>query len=151
MTRKIASAVFLVLGVMIVLGAYGHGFMGRRNIDAELDKFAIATGIYTMLYVVWYFVSGCMLLFGITIIVSWFRLRRGQRDTLLVVYMIGALYFATGVGGMIYRHGDRFMSVFIIEGALLLASSYVLHKPAGVDVPATKGSSRMGSGRLRQG
>jgi len=124
--RRVASALYLILGFVIALGAYGHGFMGRRNIDVELDKFTIAPNVYTMLYVVWYFVSGCMLLFGVTIIWSWLRQRRGERQLLFVSYLIGLLYLASGVGGMIYRNGDRFMGTFVIEGALLLAATYVL-------------------------
>jgi hypothetical protein len=44
----------------------------------KLAKFPIAFDVYSMLYVVWYFVGGCMALFGITIVWAWFRLRRGD-------------------------------------------------------------------------
>lgn len=132
MTRKLASAVFLVVGIVIGLGAYGHGFVGRLAIDAELDKFPIARDQYTMLYVVWYFLSGCMLLFGITVVGSWVRLRRGDRSLVGVSQLIGALYLLSGVSGMIYRHGDPFMSLFIVLGALLLASTWISTRGAPV-------------------
>lgn len=128
MTRRLASATFLLVAILITLGAYGHGFMGRLNIDHELDKFTIASNVYTMLYLVWYFVSGCMLLFGITLIRTWLQLRQGRRDTLFVAYLIGLLYLLTGVGGIIYRHGDSFQLVFIAEGALVLSAGYLLGK-----------------------
>lgn len=124
--RRIASVVLLVVGVLIALGAYGHGFVGRLNIDMELAKFPIGTNVYTMLYVVWYFVSGCMLLFGAAVIWSWFQLRRGRRHVLFITYLVGALYIAVGAGGMIYRNGDRFMSTFIILGLLVVLASAVL-------------------------
>ena len=126
MNRRIASVAFLVTGALITLGAYGHGFMGRRHIDVELDKFAIAPNVYTMLYVVWYFVSGCMLLFGLTVIAAWVQQRKGKTALLPVTGLIGLLYLLTGVGGMIYRNGDPFMVTFIAEGGVLLASSVAL-------------------------
>ncbi len=132
MTRRIASTALLVMGVLITLGAYGHGFMGRRNIDVELDKFAIAANVYTMLYVVWYFVSGCMLLFGLTVIAAWVQQRKGKMALLPVTGLIGILYFLTGVGGMIYRNGDAFMAVFIVEGGVLAAASVALARRTAV-------------------
>ncbi len=124
--RRAAAALLLLLGVLIALGAYGHSFLGRRAVDAQLDTFPVAWDVYSMLYVTWYFVGGAMLLFGVTIFLAWFRLRRGDPSLLIVTAFIGVLYLATGVGGMVYRHGDPFMSVFILEGALVLACSLVL-------------------------
>ena len=136
MTRRIASAALLVMGVLITLGAYGHGFMGRRNVDVELDKFAIASNVYTMLYVVWYFVSGCMLLFGLTVIAAWVQQRKGKLALLPVTGLIGILYLLTGVGGMIYRNGDPFMSVFIVEGGVLLVAAATLARTADPSMAA---------------
>jgi hypothetical protein len=138
MTRKVFSATFLLIGVLIGLGAYGHGFVGRGTIDAELDKFQIGRDVYTMLYVVWYFVSGCMALFGLTILWAWARLRRGDPSLLFVAYLIGVLYLASGVGGMIYMQGDPFgiMTLFILEGALLLISTFVLSRTTPPSVVA---------------
>jgi hypothetical protein len=135
--RKLASAVLLIVGALIALGAYGHGFVGRLHVDAELSKYPIGTNVYTMLYVVWYFVSGCMLLSGAALIWSWFQLRRGRRHVLFIPYVIGALYVAAGVGGMIYRNGDVFMSTFIIQGLLVVLASAVLGSgPTRTGAPA---------------
>jgi len=92
MVRKLASAVFLLVGIAIALGAYGHGFVGRLAVDAELAKVQIAPPIFKMLYVVWYFLSGCMLVFGATIILAWLKLRRGETALVPIVCLIGALY-----------------------------------------------------------
>ena len=81
-----------------------------------------------MLDVVWYFVGGCMALFGITNVWAWFRWRRGDTCFLPLTGLIGALYFCTGVGGFVYRHRDPFMLVFLVQGAVLLLCSVVLGK-----------------------
>jgi hypothetical protein len=125
MLRTIASYLFLIDSLVIGLGAFGHG-SAVRNIHAGIDHFPLDAKTSTIIYIVWYFVSGCMLVFGATLVRIWLRLRAGEADSFYVAYLIGALYLATGVGGMIYRQGDAFMAFFALLGALLLASSYVL-------------------------
>ena len=125
MLRRLSLFVFLVVGVVIGLGAFGHGHAAQK-VHAAIDQFPIDPVIATTLYIVWYFVSGCMILFGATIIWMWFRLRAGDASSLFVAYLIGALYVVTGVGGMIYRHGDLFWAFFIVLGGLLLVSSLAL-------------------------
>jgi hypothetical protein len=125
MINNFFSYVFLIDGIIIALGAFGHGHAVNK-VHAALDKFPVDPNVGTMLYVVWYFVSGCMFLFGLTIIWIWLRLRAGDSNLLFVAFLIAALYLAAGIGGMIYRHGDTFMALFILEGALLMLSSFVL-------------------------
>ncbi len=127
MVARFFSFIFLVDGIIIGLGAFGHG-LAVRHVHAALDKLPVEPNVGTMIYVVWYFVSGCMFLFGLTIVRIWFRLRAGDGGLLFVAVLIGALYLATGTGGMIYRHGDLFMAFFILLGGLLLLSSLVLRK-----------------------
>jgi hypothetical protein len=71
-------------------------------------QYPIDAAIRGTLYLVWYFVSGCMLLFGSVMVWIWFRLRVGDTSSLFVAFLIEFLYVATGVGGLIYRHGDTF-------------------------------------------
>jgi hypothetical protein len=127
--EKFASAALLVLGILIALGAYGHGFVGRLPIDAELAKHPIERDTFQMLYVVWHFVTGAMILCGGALIWAWVRVRRGDRQALFVVTLVGALYLAVGVGGIVYRNGDPFMMVFIVEGALILLTAWGLRAP----------------------
>jgi hypothetical protein len=130
--RKLLSALFLLVGVLIGLGGLAHSFMGRLAVDAELGKFRIAPDVATMLYVVWYFVGGCMLLFGFTIVWAWYRRGSGDVSLLLVTALIGILYFAVGVGGFLYRHRDPFMLMFLFQGAVVLGASLALRRPAAV-------------------
>jgi hypothetical protein len=131
--RRLFLVILPLAGVLIGLGALGHSFGGRRHVDAELAKYPLDPNVGTMLYVVWYFVGGCMALFGIVIIRAWYRLRQGKHASLFVVGLIGLLYFATGLGGFIYRHGDPFHLFFVALGALLLLSNLVLSP--GTEVP----------------
>jgi CHASE2 domain-containing sensor protein len=125
MVKKVASAVFLLDSLVIGLGAFGHGLQAR-HVHAALDPFPIDPNVGSMIYVVWYFVSGCMLAFGATLVWAWRRLRSGDRRPLVAANIIGALYVGIGAFGLIYRSGDPFMAFFVGLGVVLLASGYVL-------------------------
>jgi hypothetical protein len=128
MMRKLASVVFLLDSLVIGLGAFGHGLQAAHLHEA-IDQFPIEPGIHSMLYVVWYFVSGCMLTFGGLLLWAWQRSRRGDSQPLFVAVAIGQLYAAIGLFGLIYRHGDPFMGFFMVLGVVLLISSYILARP----------------------
>lgn len=57
--RTLASVVFLIDSLIIGLGAFGHG-LRARHVREVLDPFPIEPDLGSMIYVVWYFVSGCM-------------------------------------------------------------------------------------------
>jgi hypothetical protein len=123
--RRLASVMFLVDSIVIGLGAFGHGLQAR-HVHEVLDPFPIEPDLGSMIYVVWYFVSGCMLTFGVTLIWVWQRLRRGDTRPWFAAVLIGVLYTGIGVFGVLYRHGDPFMAFFVALGVVLLASGYVL-------------------------
>ena len=73
-----------------------------------------------------YFVSGCMLAFGIAIFWSWFRYRRGDLKSFFVTDLIGILYVLTGIGGKLRLAADPFFWMCFVLGVALLASTAVL-------------------------
>jgi hypothetical protein len=125
MLRAVALYVFLVVGVVIGLGAFGHGYSVHKVHEA-LDQFPIDSAMSATLYIVWYFVSGAMLVFGGTLIWIWLQLRAGETRSLFPALVIAALYVVTGVSAVLARPGDRFWLVFIILGILLLGSASIL-------------------------
>jgi hypothetical protein len=127
MMRQIFSVVFLIVGIVILLGAFGHTF-SVRHLHTAIDSFPIDPHVGTMIYVVWYFVSGCMFLFGFIIVWIWFRQKNSP--PFFIATLIGALYAVTGIGGVIYRKDDSFMAFFIVLGGLLIVSTYVLKRQA---------------------
>jgi hypothetical protein len=136
MLRTAASAIFLLDSLVIGLGAFGHGLQAR-HVHEVLDPFPIEPDLRSMIYVVWYFVSGCMLAFGLTLIWAWQRLRAGDTRPWVAVLVIGVLYVGIGAFGLVYRNGDPFMAFFVALGALLLASGYVLVRLPAARTPRT--------------
>ena len=127
MVRKTCSMLLLLVGIVVGLGSFGHA-LAVSQVHAALDKFPVDPNVGTMLYLVWYWVSYCMFLFGVAIVWAWFRAREGDTRPLFVTILIGILYFGSGVSGMIARHGDSFMLFFVVLGALLLICSLVLRQ-----------------------
>jgi hypothetical protein len=125
MLKKLASVIFLLDSVVIGLGAFGHGLQAQ-HVHAAIDQFPIESNVHSMIFVVWYFVSGCMLAFGALLIWAWQRLRTGDRRPLFASSLIGLLYAGIGVFGLVYRHGDPFMAFFVVLGSVLLISGYFI-------------------------
>ncbi len=125
MLKKLASLIFLLDSLVIGLGAFGHGLQ-VRHLHAAIDQFPIDSNVHSMIYVVWYFVSGCMLAFGMTLIWVWWRLRNGDVRPLFAAILIGVLYVGIGAFGLAYRAGDPFMAFFVALGSVLLVSGYTL-------------------------
>jgi hypothetical protein len=123
MRKKVASIVFLLDAIAIGLGAFGHG-LAVRDLHAAIDQFPIEADMHSMLYVVWYFVSGCMFAFGVLLVWVWRRVRAGDARPLVAATVVGVLYFGIGVFGLVYRHGDPFMAMFVVLGGLLLLSGF---------------------------
>ncbi len=125
MIARIASVAFLIDAIVIGLGAFGHG-LEARHLHTAIDRFPIDANVHSMVYVVWYFVSGCMLAFGLMLIWAWRRIRAGDNHPLVLASLIGMLYIGIGGFGLVYRHGDPFMAFFVVLGVVLLTAGYAM-------------------------
>ena len=124
MLRKISSPIFLLTGVAIGLGAFGHdsnaikianAFAGSPDLDAKTVSIVLA---------VWHFCSGCMLVFGALCVRTWWRARDGRAD-FLTTDLIAVLYVLSGALTIGYT-GLAFFWVFVGLGLSLLISSLAL-------------------------
>ena len=70
MLRKLMSGALAITGLLIALGAFGHSFMGRKALDAGLAHVPLDLHTHKLIYLVWYFCGGCMLVFGLTVMWS---------------------------------------------------------------------------------
>jgi len=129
MIRKIFSIVFLLTGIVIGLGAFGHD-SNARLLTGEFAKFpALDAHVVTIVLAVWHFCSGCMLVFGAICVWTWWRMRKGERGVLFAPILIGVSYVASGVATVLYT-GKPFFWVFVVLGGLLLVSALILRRDA---------------------
>lgn len=122
MKGRSLTAVYWIVGLMIGLGAFGHGFMGVRPVRAALGAVPLPADIRQVIWIVWYFVSGGMLVFGGLIIGAWFAARRGRPHAFTVSIVIALFYMVTGVASYGYQH-NPFWLVFLAEGTVLLVAT----------------------------
>jgi hypothetical protein len=125
MLRKFASMLLGFTGLLIGLGAFGHSFMGRKALDAGLASLPIDMHTDKLIYLVWYFCGGCMLVFGVLVIRGAWLAMRAERGALFAPCIIGVFYLATGIMALATMH-EAFWSVFVILGGLALVLSAVL-------------------------
>ena len=135
MLRKVASVLLGLTGLLIGLGAFGHSFMGRKALDAGLASLPIDVHTDKLIYLVWYFCGGCMLVFGVLVIRGARRAMRGEHGALFAPCAIGVFYLATGVVALSTMR-EPFWGVFVVLGGLVLVLSAVLGLPTGSRVTA---------------
>jgi hypothetical protein len=135
MLRKFASTLLALTGLLIGLGAFGHSFIGRKALDAGLASLPIDAHTDKLIYLVWYFCGGCMLVFGVLVMRGAWKAMRGERGALFAPCAIGVFYLAVGVMALLHMH-EPFWGVFVVLGGLALALSAVLgFAPAGRSAP----------------
>jgi hypothetical protein len=127
MQRKIFSWVFLVTGIVIGLGAFGHD-SNIRHLGAEFAKAPLLDArVVAITFAVWHFCSGCMLAFGAMCVWAWWQLRHGARNVFGAPILVGVLYLVTGVATVLAT-GEKFFWLFAVLGALLLLSIGMLRR-----------------------
>ena len=130
MTRKIASSALALTGLVILLGAFGHSFRGRAALDAGLARVTLDTHTYKLIYLVWYFCGGCMLVFGLLVTAAAWRAWRGNKTGLATSTLIGIFYLLTGVLSLAYMK-EAFWTIFVVLGGLALILSLTLQIAIG--------------------
>jgi hypothetical protein len=126
MTTKLSNATYWAMGLLIGLGAFGHGFVGVQPVRAALATVSLPGDIREVIWIVWYFVSGCMLLCGGLILWAWFAARHSP-DILLVPIAIALFWVMTGVASYAYQH-NPFWLLFLVEGIALLVATLALRR-----------------------
>jgi hypothetical protein len=94
-------------------------------VRAALDLVTLPADVRQVIWIVWYFVSGCMLAFSVLIIWTWFAFRRGHLDALAVPIVIAGLWIVTGLSSYAAQH-NSFWLLFFAEGVVLLGASLSL-------------------------
>ena len=122
MSRKIFSALFLIVSVIIGLGAFGHAHQWSSHVVGMLS--GVTPDAVRLLEAIWFWVSGTMLVFGVLLVWCWLRLRRGDASLVPVAWVTGGFYIL--VGGWAALSVAPFFWLFPVLGALLWLSTWML-------------------------
>jgi hypothetical protein len=133
MKQKISSFVFLVTSIVIGLGAFGHAEQWWKVVYPVVGNRVSDPRILNMLLAVWLFVSGGMLSFGLVLIWTWLRIRKGDRGVVVIPIGIAVFYFIFGVLSWIYV--GTFFALFVVLSTSLFISTLVLNVHRSADRP----------------
>jgi hypothetical protein len=135
--RRIAAALYWLAAITIALGAFGHGLVGVVPVRAAIETSSLPAHIVRVLWIVWYFVSGCMLAFGALLFWAWPRLADGASSRSGAALAVGILYTVTGIASYAYSGGDPFWLLFLVQGVVVVGSTSILRgRPIGrADAP----------------
>ena len=132
MKRTIAAAFYWLAAITITLGAYGHGFQGIQPVRAAIAASALAPDIVRVIWIVWYFVSGCMVTFGILLFWAWPALEARSSSRSGAALIVGAFYSLTGIASYLFSGRDPFWLLFVTQGVIVIGATLVLRRPVGL-------------------
>ena len=133
----LAGILYWLAAVTIALGAFGHGFLGVKPVAAAVAASTLPANVVAVIWIVWYFVSACMLTFGGLLAWAWPGLRPGSPSRAAAALIVGALYFFTGIASYIYSGREPFWLLFVAQGFIVIGSTLLLDPSA---VPRLSGS-----------
>jgi len=128
--RAIAAACYWLAAVTIALGAFGHGFVGVKPTRVAIEASPLDSHTVHVIWIVWYFVSGAMIAFGLLLFWAWSGLRSGPDSRSVAALIVGAQYAITGITAYLYSGGERFWLLFLAQGVLVIGSTLVLRSTA---------------------
>ncbi|HEY3646182.1 MAG TPA: hypothetical protein VGM16_12660 [Gammaproteobacteria bacterium] len=121
MPRKFFSGLFLIVSLVVGVGAFGHASQWWRHVAPALSALGADPKFTSLLFSIWLFVSGCMLSFGVILVWVWLRMRKGDQSLLMIPMLIGAFYLVAGVLSCIWV--GPFFALFVVLGFLLCLSA----------------------------
>jgi hypothetical protein len=141
--RPVAAALYWIVAITITLGAYGHGFLGIKPVQAAIAATTLAPDIARVIWIVWYDVSGSMLTFGALLFWAWPSVKAGTSSRSGVPLIIGAFYAVTGIAAYLYSVREPFWLLFVTQGVILIGSTLFLRyrESARSSVPRAEISS----------
>ena len=126
MTRIIATVLYWLAAITIALGAVGHGFLGIKPVEAAVAASTLPADIVGVIWIVWYFVSGAMVVCGAILFWAWPALNAGSTARSGAAYIIGVFYTATGVACYVYSGREPFWLLFFFQGVIVIGATAVL-------------------------
>jgi hypothetical protein len=120
------TVLYWLAAVTIALGAFGHGFLGIKPVAAAIAASTLPADIVGVIWIVWYFVSGTMLVCGAILFWAWPTIKTGSTTRSGAVFIIGVFYTATGIACYLYSGREPFWLLFLFQGAIVIGTTFSL-------------------------
>lgn len=126
MKRIVATVLYWLAAITITLGAIGHGFFGIKPVEAAVAASTLPADIVAVIWIVWYFVSGTMVVCGAILFWAWPAIRSGSTTRSGAALIVGAFYAITGVASYLYSGREPFWLLFLFQGAIVVGATVAL-------------------------
>ena len=124
--RVLATVLYWLAAITIALGAFGHGLLGIKPVEAAVAASTLPADIVAVIWIVWYFVSGAMIVCGAMLMWAWPAVRAGSTTRSGAAFIIGVFYTVTGVACYLYSGREPFWLLFLFQGAIVIGTTLVL-------------------------
>ena len=129
MKQIVATVLYWLAAITITLGSIGHGFFGIKPVEAAVAASTLPPDIVTVIWIVWYFVSGAMVACGAILFWAWLAIRGGSTTRSGAALIIGLFYTITGVACYLYSGREPFWLLFLIQGVIVVGATVALRDP----------------------
>jgi hypothetical protein len=121
--QTVKTALGILTGVVLILSAGAHTFMGWEALRGELAKTNAPADLVSGLRIGWIWGGVVMLTLGVLTIATFITRLRGGGVSFLAARLTAATYLGFGLWALADSGGDPFFLVFVVPGALLAFAS----------------------------
>ena len=129
MKRIVTTVLYWLAAITITLGAIGHGFFGIKPVEAAVAASTLPADIVAVIWIVWYFVSGAMVVCGAILFWAWPAVKSGSTARSGAALIVGTFYSITGVACYLYSGREPFWLLFLLQGVMVVGTTVALRDP----------------------
>jgi hypothetical protein len=123
------TALYWLAAVTITLGAFGHGLLGVKPVEAAVAASNLPADIAAVIWIVWYFVSGAMVVCGAILFWAWPAITTGSTSRSVPALIVGSFYTVTGIACYLYSGREPFWLLFLFQGLIVSGTTLILRNP----------------------
>lgn len=117
--KRAAPWLLLVTGILLILSAGAHAFLGWPMLRGELQKSRVDDGLIQGVGIGWLYGSAAMLTFGALVLTAWWWTRTGRIVAATVSALISLLYLGFGTWALLESGFEPHFIGFVVIGLLL--------------------------------
>lgn len=121
---RVRSLVGLLAGVVLLLSAYAHTFLGWEGLRSQLAGVSAPADLILGLQVGWYFGGVAMVVFGLVTVLIYVGRLRSRAVSRMPAAVTGAVYLAFGAWALFVSSFNPFFYLFLVTGLLLAVASW---------------------------
>lgn len=123
MPSRVRAVVLLVAGLLLLLSACAHAFLGWPHLRGDLAEIGAGPGLAGAIGTGWLFGSVAMLAFGLIVLPAGIAAWRGGAVAAAPLWVIAAAYVIFGTAALALRGHSLHFWAFILIGILVAAGA----------------------------